>query len=116
MSTEYKTLHNSFFVRAIYNYHSDDPSALLLSRGDIIKVLAQIKSGWWDGIIVTDDGTLRGWFPGNYVSVISEAEAKTGLGKHWPEYKRVELDENERSGFEDAPEPDERSTVSPHIN
>ncbi|KAK5102996.1 cell division cycle- protein [Lithohypha guttulata] len=54
------------YVRALYNYEADDPTSLSFRQGDIIQVITQLESGWWDGII--DD--VRGWFPSNYCTVI----------------------------------------------
>ena len=60
------------FCRALYDYEAQDPSALSFHRDDIIEVLTQQPSGWWDGLL----GKERGWFPSNYVVVISEEEAE----------------------------------------
>ncbi|KAG6917091.1 hypothetical protein DXG01_003980 [Tephrocybe rancida] len=60
------------FCRALYNYEAQDASALSFKGGDIIEVLAQESSGWWDGLL----GDRRGWFPYNYVKVISDEEAE----------------------------------------
>jgi son of sevenless-like protein len=60
------------FVRALYDYQSTDPSSLSFYRDDIIEVLTRIDTGWWDGIL----GGVRGWFPSNYVSEISEVEVR----------------------------------------
>lgn len=60
------------FCRALYDYEAQDPSALSFRRDDIIEVLTQQPSGWWDGLL----GKERGWFPSNYVVVISEEEAE----------------------------------------
>ncbi|KAM6494104.1 Ras guanine nucleotide exchange factor domain containing protein [Amanita muscaria] len=62
----------SLFCRALYDYESQDNSALSFRRGDIIEVLSQQPSGWWDGLL----GDERGWFPSNYVVIISEEEAE----------------------------------------
>ncbi|KAI5835257.1 SH3-domain-containing protein, partial [Schizophyllum commune Tattone D] len=51
------------FCKALYDYEAQDPSALSFKRGDIIEVLTQQPSGWWDGLL----GDERGWFPSNYV-------------------------------------------------
>ncbi|KAK6594733.1 RasGEF domain-containing protein, partial [Botrytis cinerea] len=40
------------------------------SRGDIIQVITQLESGWWDGVI----NGVRGWFPSNYCQVVSGPE------------------------------------------
>ncbi|KAK2459678.1 hypothetical protein APHAL10511_008323 [Amanita phalloides] len=63
---------SSLFCRALYDYESQDNSALSFRRGDIIEVLSQQPSGWWDGLL----GDERGWFPSNYVVIISEEEAE----------------------------------------
>ncbi|KAG6917535.1 hypothetical protein DXG01_002170 [Tephrocybe rancida] len=60
------------FCRALYNYEAHDASALSFKSGDIIEVFAQESSGWWDGLL----GDRRGWFPYNYVEVISDEEAE----------------------------------------
>jgi son of sevenless-like protein len=65
----------TFFCRALYDYQTDDPSSLSFRRDDIIEVLTQLESGWWDGLL----GDERGWFPSNYVVVISDEEAEVAL-------------------------------------
>ncbi|KAJ3926832.1 MAG: hypothetical protein NXY57DRAFT_683946, partial [Lentinula lateritia] len=62
----------ALFCRAKYDYTAQDASALSFVTGDIIEVLTQQPSGWWDGLL----GKERGWFPSNYVIVISEEEAE----------------------------------------
>lgn len=54
----------TFFVRAAYNYQSNDTSSLSFVIGDVIEVLTTLDSGWWDGLLGND----RGWFPSNHVS------------------------------------------------
>ncbi|KAJ7440631.1 SH3 domain-containing protein, partial [Mycena galericulata] len=51
------------FCRALYDYEAQDASALSFRQNDIIEVLTQQPSGWWDGLL----GDERGWFPSNYV-------------------------------------------------
>jgi son of sevenless-like protein len=63
----------SFFVRALYDFTSDDSSSLSFEKGALIEVLTQLESGWWDGLLGND---IRGWFPSNYVEVISDEEAE----------------------------------------
>lgn len=41
----------------------------------MIEVLTRLESGWWDGLL----GDERGWFPSNYVTVISDEEAEMAL-------------------------------------
>ncbi|KAL1736865.1 hypothetical protein EV714DRAFT_242305 [Schizophyllum commune] len=70
-----ENLVNTLFCKALYDYEAQDPSALSFKRGDIIEVLTQQPSGWWDGLL----GDERGWFPSNYVEVISDEEAEVAL-------------------------------------
>ncbi|CEJ58242.1 hypothetical protein PMG11_06907 [Penicillium brasilianum] len=65
----------ALFVRAMYDYDADDHTSLSFRRGDIIQVLNQLETGWWDGVI---DNT-RGWFPSNYCTIITEAD---DFGEH----------------------------------
>ncbi|KAI9465465.1 ras GEF [Lactarius psammicola] len=67
---------NTFFCRAKYDYHSADVATPSLSfrRGDIIEVLNRLETGWWDGLL----GEQRGWFPSNYVEIITDEEADVG--------------------------------------
>lgn len=66
---------STFFVRALYDYQSNDPSSLTFRQNDIIEVLTRLDSGWWDGLL----GDERGWFPSNYVAVVSAQEAEATL-------------------------------------
>lgn len=69
----------TFYCRALYDYQPDDNSSLSFHAGDIIEVLTQLETGWWDGLL----GEERGWFPSNYVLVISETEAEAELGNEY---------------------------------
>lgn len=75
MTTEMDDAPGSFWVRAMYDYESTDDSSLTFARGDIVEVLTQLESGWWDGLIDTE----RGWFPSNFVTIISDEEAEAEL-------------------------------------
>ena len=57
----------ALYVRALYDYVSDDRTSLTFRQGDTIQVITQLSSGWWDGIL---DG-VRGWFPSNYCVVVA---------------------------------------------
>jgi son of sevenless-like protein len=57
---------SSMFVRALYDYDADDQTSLSFRQGDVIQVITQLESGWWDGMI----HDVRGWFPSNYCAVI----------------------------------------------
>lgn len=54
------------YVRALYDYDADDQTSLSFRQNDIIQVITQLESGWWDGVI----NGVRGWFPSNYCAVI----------------------------------------------
>ncbi|KAF7912086.1 hypothetical protein EAE99_010908 [Botrytis elliptica] len=58
------------YVRALYDYEADDRTSLSFHEGDIIQVITQLESGWWDGVI----NGVRGWFPSNYCQVVSGPE------------------------------------------
>ena len=58
----------TFFCRALYDYRSQDASSLSFYKGDIIEVLTELESGWWDGLLNDE----RGWFPSNYVQRITD--------------------------------------------
>jgi len=66
---------STFFCRALYDYQARDASSLSFHKNDIIEVLTQLESGWWDGLL----GDERGWFPSNYVFPISDEEAESAL-------------------------------------
>ncbi|KAF5382528.1 hypothetical protein D9615_002804 [Tricholomella constricta] len=80
----------TLFCRALYDYDAQDASALSFRRGDIIEVLTQQPSGWWDGLL----GDERGWFPSNYVELISDEEAELAFSaseSSGPESSVIEL-------------------------
>lgn len=58
-------------VRALYDYQSSDQDLLSFKKGDVIEVITQLDSGWWDGFL----HNVRGWFPSNHVEVIGLQEA-----------------------------------------
>ena len=68
----------TFFCRALYDYQTNDASSLSFRKNDIIEVLTQLDSGWWDGLL----GDERGWFPSNYVTTISDEEAELALAHY----------------------------------
>ncbi|KAI1790116.1 ras GEF, partial [Ganoderma leucocontextum] len=72
---------STFFCRALYDYQTNDSSSLSFNKGDIIEVLTRLESGWWDGLLNDE----RGWFPSNYVTMISDQEAEAALnGSEYP--------------------------------
>ncbi|KAK3179586.1 cell division cycle- protein [Lecanicillium sp. MT-2017a] len=57
----------TMYVRALYDYEADDRTSLSFHEGDVIQVITQLESGWWDGVI----NGVRGWFPSNYCQIIT---------------------------------------------
>ncbi|KAL1954902.1 hypothetical protein VTO42DRAFT_491 [Malbranchea cinnamomea] len=85
------------YVRALYDYTSDDHTSLSFRQGDVIQVLNQLETGWWDGVI----GNVRGWFPSNYCAVISGPDVSDSLGHHVDETSAesgVDDDYDDRDG------------------
>lgn len=74
----------SFFVQAQYSFTSPDNSSLSFTKGDMIEVLTQLPSGWWDGLL----GEERGWFPSNYVKRVEDWQAE-----EWFAMKEKEMQE-----------------------
>ncbi|KAF2104922.1 ras GEF [Rhizodiscina lignyota] len=62
------------YVRALYDYDADDRTSLSFRQGDIIQVITQLESGWWDGVI----NGVRGWFPSNYCAVVPRPNIDDG--------------------------------------
>lgn len=60
----------AMYVRALYDYDADDRTSLSFHEGDIIQVITQLESGWWDGVI----NGVRGWFPSNYCQIINSPD------------------------------------------
>lgn len=78
---------STFFCRALYDYQAKDASSLSFHKNEIIEVLTQLESGWWDGLL----GEERGWFPSNYVTQISYEEAEIALSNHDPSIQQGPL-------------------------
>ncbi|EJU03215.1 ras GEF [Dacryopinax primogenitus] len=77
----------TFFVRALYDYRSADSSSLTFHKGDLIEVLTQLDSGWWDGLLEDE----RGWFPSNYVVPVSEHEVEQEFRDNGYYQERLEI-------------------------
>ncbi|KAH7127705.1 ras guanine nucleotide exchange factor domain-containing protein [Dactylonectria macrodidyma] len=60
----------AMYVRALYDYEADDRTSLSFHEGDVIQVITQLESGWWDGVI----NGVRGWFPSNYCQIITSPD------------------------------------------
>ncbi|KAH7354077.1 ras guanine nucleotide exchange factor domain-containing protein [Plectosphaerella cucumerina] len=64
------SVNTDLFVRALYSYESEDEGSLSFNEGDVIQVITQLESGWWDGVI----NGVRGWFPSNYCQIITSPD------------------------------------------
>ncbi|KAI9885787.1 MAG: hypothetical protein M1823_002416 [Watsoniomyces obsoletus] len=62
------------YVKALYDYEADDRTSLSFHQGDVIQVLTQLESGWWDGVL----HGVRGWFPSNYCVLLTDPDDATG--------------------------------------
>lgn len=40
----------TIFVRALFDFQSSESSSLNFRVGDVIEILSQLESGWWDGV------------------------------------------------------------------
>ncbi|PYH85976.1 cell division control protein Cdc25 [Aspergillus uvarum CBS 121591] len=96
----------ALFVRAMYDYDADDHTSLSFRRGDIIQVLNQLETGWWDGVI---NNSVRGWFPSNYCTVITDLgeieEEQVSHGRD--EEEDAIVDSGAGEDFEEEQEADE---------
>lgn len=87
------------FVRALYDYTADDKTSLSFRQGDVIQVITQLESGWWDGVI----NGVRGWFPSNYCQLVTLTEdgiREGGLSRENSE-GRVEEDDYEEQEYDE---------------
>lgn len=85
------------YVRALYNYAADDPTSLSFNSGDMIQVLTQLESGWWDGIV----NGQRGWFPSNYCAVVQNSELTAEQQNGHPVLGNEEDDDIDDEEFDD---------------
>lgn len=93
------------YVRALYDYEADDRTSLSFHEGDIIQVITQLESGWWDGVI----NGVRGWFPSNYCQVMPDAEGAVDEKEQEPEEdgEPDEEEEEEEEEYEDQYDDDD---------
>ncbi|KAG8632155.1 hypothetical protein KVT40_001295 [Elsinoe batatas] len=89
------TTPGAMYVKALYDYDADDRTSLSFRQGDIIQVITQLESGWWDGVI----HGVRGWFPSNYCAIVNGAGEEgrpIGVGKD------VDTEEESEGEFTDT--------------
>ncbi|KAK2072333.1 hypothetical protein P8C59_006692 [Phyllachora maydis] len=94
----------TMYVRALYDYEADDRTSLSFHEGDIIQVITQLESGWWDGYI----NGVRGWFPSNYCQLITSADAQPVTDENG-EVDQTEEDIDDQDVYDDGLDDDEAS-------
>ncbi len=95
----------AMYVRALYDYEADDRTSLSFHEGDVMQVITQLESGWWDGVI----NGVRGWFPSNYCQIITSPDELPEI-EHNPEIDPVEEELEDQDVYEaEFDEDDERS-------
>jgi son of sevenless len=97
------------YVRALYDYEADDRTSLSFHEGDIIQVITQLESGWWDGVI----NGVRGWFPSNYCQIVSSPDDLPDHGQNGHfDHREEELEEVDV--YEDGYDQDDDSEAEGH--
>ncbi|KAH3670340.1 hypothetical protein WICMUC_004836 [Wickerhamomyces mucosus] len=79
MSTEESKLRPIDTLIVTTEFKTNKANLLNLYVGDIIYVFQKQDSGWWDGVIFTDNGTLRGWFPSTHTKSFSTNGSTSNL-------------------------------------
>ncbi|KAH9883572.1 ras guanine nucleotide exchange factor domain-containing protein [Xylariomycetidae sp. FL2044] len=101
----------NLYVRALYDYEADDRTSLSFHEGDIIQVITQLESGWWDGVI----NGVRGWFPSNYCQIITNPddfpETNPHVGPEGPEEEEDPVTYEEYSDEDNESDQDNRSDL-----
>lgn len=92
------------YVRALYDYEADDRTSLSFHEGDVIHVITQLESGWWDGVI----NGVRGWFPSNYCQVVTGPDDI--IDGQAPGEQEEEEEDTEEDEYEEEYEDDESET------
>ncbi|KHO00862.1 Ras guanine nucleotide exchange factor [Metarhizium album ARSEF 1941] len=96
--------HGTMYVRALYDYDADDRTSLSFHEGDVIQVITQLESGWWDGVI----NGVRGWFPSNYCQIIASPDDLPEHG-HNGLMDRLDDEPDEPDGFDESFDQDDDS-------
>jgi son of sevenless-like protein len=63
------------FFRALYDYipEADDVVCIAFKKGDIVRVINKLQSGWWDACVPGQPRPgqkKRGWIPSNYFEIM----------------------------------------------
>ena len=87
-----------FFVRALYDYTAEDTGSLSFQQHDIIEVLTRLDTGWWDGVMISNNE--RGWFPCTWCVPITNGAAQNTDQNGGPLYD--DLDEESEGEYDMA--------------
>ncbi|EJD74350.1 rho guanine nucleotide exchange factor 7 [Loa loa] len=58
------------YARAKHAFKGRNNDELSFRKGDVITVTQQLEGGWWEGTL----HSYTGWFPSDYVNIISQSE------------------------------------------
>src|SRR5204863_857346 len=86
-----------------YDYNASDPTSLSFCRGDVIQVLNQLESGWWDGVI----NGVRGWFPSNYCAADLGQNETGDLGSNGQEGDGANAGSSAEEDYDDGHDDDD---------
>ncbi|PVH99569.1 alpha/beta-hydrolase [Periconia macrospinosa] len=55
-------------ARASYDFHGTTHTELSVKEGDVVLVIEQLRSGWWDAVL----NGVRGWVPSNHFTLLEQ--------------------------------------------
>ena len=70
-------------------------------QGDIIQVITQLESGWWDGVLNDN----RAWFPSNYCTYLTSVRSKEDTGSDTEGEDKEEQDSEPITGNDSSRQP-----------
>ncbi|VDO29726.1 unnamed protein product [Heligmosomoides polygyrus] len=80
-------------ARAVADFEATAANQLTLRTGDVVSVREKNATGWWEGEIQRDGHTLAGWFPGDYVTPITNEGAAQNTATALFDYQAGQSDE-----------------------
>lgn len=89
---------STIYAQALWDYEDDDRTCLNFHKGDVIQIITQLESGWWDGVL----HGIRGWFPSNYCKLIQNGERLDDLDLIMEELEYELIEEAEEAEKEIA--------------
>lgn len=83
------------YCRALYDYNDhENYTELIIKKGDVIHIITQLESGWWEGVL----RDVRGWFPSNYCEIITQDVSTSDTEHDFDEEQSSNEDEYENMG------------------